>query len=92
MLDFRVETQLDFLKWVNLGGVKIFELSTQMIDRIIELTAKYSDTPMDLADASLIVASEAARIDEIITIDSDFYVYRNFKYRMLNNIFAEAMK
>ena len=92
MLDFRVETQLDFLKWVNLGGVKIFELSTQMIDRIIELTAKYSDTPMDLADASLIVASEAARIDEIITIDSDFYVYRNFKNRMLNNIFAEAMK
>ena len=82
MLDFSVDAQIGFLKWANRGGVQLFLLSSQMLDRIIELTAKYSDTPMDLADASLIIASENENIDEIITIDSDFYVYRTTAVRL----------
>ncbi len=48
---------------------------------------KYSDIPMDLADASLVVLSEKLRIKEIITIDSDYYVYRTINKEMIENIF-----
>ena len=92
MLDFSVGAQVDFLKWVSRGGVQLFQISTPMLSRIIELTAKYSDTPMDLADASLMMAAESLHIEKIITIDSDFYVYRTFQNRMLTNVFAEAIK
>ena len=34
------------------------------------------DTPMDLADASLVAVAESQDIPRIITLDSDFYVYR----------------
>jgi hypothetical protein len=38
---------------------------------------QYAEHPMDLADASLIVAAEALRTREIFTIDrSDFATYR----------------
>ena len=38
-----------------------------------ELMGKYRDRPMDLADASLIVATE--RLGRIFTIDRDFHIY-----------------
>ena len=37
---------------------------------------QYSDTPMDLADASLVATAEALNLTRIFTLDSDFYVYR----------------
>ena len=37
---------------------------------------QYSDTPMDLADASLVATAEALHLTRIFTLDSDFYVYR----------------
>ena len=58
-----------------------------MLERIIRLTIKYADSPMNLADASLIVASEKLNIKEIITIDSDFYAYRTLRHKMLKNVF-----
>lgn len=40
------------------------------------LREKYKDTPMDLADASLVAAAEQLNLKRIFTLDSDFYVYR----------------
>ena len=37
---------------------------------------QYHDTPMDLADASLVTAAEALNLTRIFTLDTDFYVYR----------------
>ena len=48
---------------------------------------KYSDVPMDFADASLIIISELENIKEILSIDSDFYVYRNIRNGYVRNIF-----
>jgi len=87
MLDFRVHTQIDFLTWVNLGGIRIENINNKDIARIIELSKKYSDVPMDLADASLVVLSERKKIKEIITIDSDYYIYRTINKEMIENIF-----
>jgi len=44
--------------------------------RMRELMSKYKDTPMDLADASLVAAAEVLGVRRIFTVDSDFVVYR----------------
>jgi len=87
MLDFNIQTQIDFLTWVQLGAVKIENIDNADILRIIDLSKKYSNVPMDLADASLVVLSENLNIKEIITIDSDYYIYRTIDKVMIENIF-----
>jgi len=87
MLDFNINAQIDFLKWIKLGGLKVEGIETKEIDKIIKLSDKYSDIPMDLADATLIIISERLGLKEIITIDSDYYIYRTTEREMLINIF-----
>jgi hypothetical protein len=87
MLDFSTKTQINFLKWINRGGLQIFDLEFYHLIRMIELSEKFTDVPMDLADATLIVASEAKGISKIASIDSDFYVYRDIRNKYLKNVF-----
>jgi len=87
LLSFNVQTQIDFLTWIKLGGILIEEIHAKDIERIIELSKKYSDVQMDLADASLVVLSEKLKIKQIITIDSDYYIYRTIDKEMIENIF-----
>ncbi len=87
MLDFNINVQIDFLKWIELGGLRIEDIESTELNRIIQLSEKYSDIPMDLADASLVIISERLRIKEIITIDSDYYIYRTVEKEMIKNIF-----
>ena len=87
MLGFSVKTQVNFLAWINRGGLEILELEYYHLLRIIELSEKFSDVPMDLADATLIVASEIRGISKIASIDSDFYIYRNIRDKYLTNVF-----
>jgi len=42
---------------------------------------------MDFTDATLIIISEIKNIDDIISIDSDFYIYRNVRNKYLKNVF-----
>lgn len=44
--------------------------------RMRALMHQYEDTPMDLADASLVAASEQTRLRVIFTVDSHFRAYR----------------
>jgi predicted nucleic acid-binding protein len=46
------------------------------LERMSALMAKYADTPMDLADASLVVLAEERRLRTVFTLDEDFRVYR----------------
>ena len=46
------------------------------VDHIMVLMEKYSNTPMDLADASLLSLAETHAFTRIFTIDSDFNIYR----------------
>jgi len=41
-----------------------------------QLMEQYRDTPMDLADASLVATAATLNLMRIFTLDSDFYVYR----------------
>jgi predicted nucleic acid-binding protein len=87
MLDFSTRTQRNFLTWIDRGGLSLIMLESHYIDRIIELTTRFDDVPMDLADASLVLASELTGFKEIATIDSDFYIYRNVRNQYLTNVF-----
>ncbi|MDX1359354.1 MAG: PIN domain-containing protein [Clostridia bacterium] len=86
MLNFSTRAQTDFLKWIGLGAVKLHEISNLSIERIIELINKYDDVPMDMADASLVVAAEETGVKEVISIDSDFNIYRTINRKYLKNI------
>ncbi|MCG8513886.1 MAG: PIN domain-containing protein [Halanaerobiales bacterium] len=92
MLDYSVNTQIDFLKWVRKGALDIKQITTEDISRIIELSEKYSDIPMDFADVSLIIIAESERIKEIISIDADFYIYRNIRNEYIKNIFNYSVR
>lgn len=76
MLDFNKQTQLDFLDWVKEGGMEIHNFDQWQLGGIREKMEKYSDLPADFADATLIEAAETRSIENIITLDRDFGVYR----------------
>jgi len=76
LLGFNRNAQTDFLTWVNAGAVTIEPITAVDLLRIKELIIKYSDLPMDFADACLVFLGEKLTISEIATIDRDFDVYR----------------
>jgi len=76
LLDFNRNAQIDFLGWMNAGAVTLEPISSDDLQRIKELTIKYSDLPMDFADACLVLLGEKLNISTVATIDRDFDVYR----------------
>lgn len=89
MLDFDNNAQVSMLEWIKRGGMAMYGIEGQDIQRMIDLTRKYNDLPMDLADASLVVAAETLGIREILTIDTDFYVYRTIDKEMIKNVLEQ---
>jgi predicted nucleic acid-binding protein len=61
---------------VERGKVIIRDATLPEIGRMRELMRDYHDTPMDLADASLVAAAEVLSILRIFTVDKHFYAYR----------------
>jgi uncharacterized protein len=63
--------------FVENGGITIWFFDHATLTRAFELMELYRDHPMDLADASLIVAAEAIGTRKVFTIDrNDFETYR----------------
>jgi len=87
MLSFSAHVQINLLKWIDRGGLHLFDFDFDHLARLVDLSEKLKDVPMDLADGSLIIASEATGVSEIATIDGEFYVYRDIRNRYLTNIF-----
>ena len=63
--------------FIRKGGMTLWDLDSIAVTRAFELMEQYADHPMDLADASLIVAAEFLTTHKIFTIDrNDFESYR----------------
>jgi len=92
MLDFSVAVQISFFEWVTHEGVMLFEIQQRDFSKIVELTKKYSDRPMDFADATLVIAAEKTGIKKIISIDSDFDIYRLPGKIKIENVFKDFCK
>jgi predicted nucleic acid-binding protein len=88
MLNFNIHVQLDFFEWVLRRGLILAEINQHDIPRIIDLIHKYQDLPMDFADATLVLTAEKTGIKEIISIDSDFDIYRLPGKERIHNVFA----
>jgi predicted nucleic acid-binding protein len=78
MLDFNVKVQIDLLEWIMKEGVLLQEITLKDIGRIIELTRKYCDRPL----------AEKTGIKKIISIDSDFDIYRLPRKVKIENVFS----
>ncbi len=58
-------------------GASIWNFDRASLLRAFELMETYADRPMDLADASIIVAAEELKTRKVFTIDrNDFQTYR----------------
>ena len=68
-----VQKLLSFLRDGHLR--LIFDLEAET-DRVAKLMAKYSDLPMSLADACLVRMTELQSESVVLTLDSDFRLYR----------------
>ena len=62
--------------WIKDKDLLIFAFTQADIEKMPILMAKYQDQPMDMADASLVVAAESLNTTLIFTLDKDFFVYR----------------
>ena len=86
MLDFNLQVQIDFLKWIELGAVGVYDITQKDLATIIEMMERYTNVPMDLADASLMLVAHQEGIRKIVSIDSDFDIYRTLKSGFLENL------
>jgi len=65
-----------FWKLISARLVQLDNPPTNEWERLRELMRQYADTPMDLADASLVSAAERLGVRQILTLDSHFRAYR----------------
>lgn len=69
--------QRELWDFIAAGGLDIYDIPVPDYGRLKELMGKYSDKPMDLADATLVLIAEVKKIRKIFTLDkSDFSIYR----------------
>ncbi|MDX9885666.1 PIN domain-containing protein [Thauera sp.] len=88
MLGHSVDRQLAFLEWVERGGVEVTTPGAGAVSLIRQLSEKYRDLPMDIADGSLIVLALESGVRDILTLDRDFDVYRLPDRSRFNNVLA----
>jgi uncharacterized protein len=58
------------------GDLQIATPTPAATERAADLMERYSDRPMDLADATLVALAEERRLTRIFTLDDDFHIYR----------------
>jgi uncharacterized protein len=80
------EAALDVLRWSLRGGLTLDGAPQEALVTVLTISERFADLPFDLADASIAEAAERLRINQILSIDADFDVYRDQKGRSLINV------
>ena len=77
LLNFSTNAQLAALDFIVQSIVEIVPTDIESTQKAKKLIAKYSDLPMDYADATLVCLASETGIRNIVTFDQkDFSVYR----------------
>ena len=77
LLNFSSEVQDSLWLFIQRGGIEIYPLEKELLNRCRELMKQYRDLPMDLADATLVALADVLEISKIFTLDyKDFSIYR----------------
>lgn len=72
-----IAATLPLYRWVEQGGLDILPLARDELVTAIDWIERYADRPMDLADASLVVAALKTGASTVWTLDrADFETYR----------------
>jgi uncharacterized protein len=77
---------LDFLRWALRGGIEIDTPAGSALADVLSISERFQELPFDLADASVAEAAARLRIRQVLTIDSDFDVYRDKAGKPLANV------
>jgi predicted nucleic acid-binding protein len=64
------------LNLLETGALTIGFSADGHLARIVELMRRYADVPMSVADACLVRMSEIVPSSTVLTLDSDFHIYR----------------
>jgi len=77
LLNFSVKAQTAAIDFVLKSVVELIPASGESLKKVRALMRKYSDPPMDYADATIVCLGMDAGIKNIITLDKkDFSIYR----------------
>ena len=81
LLNFSVKAQTAAIDFVLKSVVEIIPSSVKSLKKAKNLIKKYSDLPMDYADATIVCLAMDTGIHDIITFDQkDFNIYRVKKH------------
>lgn len=89
LLDFSVQAQSDFVRWVGSGALSVMGMGNADWARVADLLVKYRDLPMSFTDASLVATCERLEIKEVATVDRDFDIYRYRGRTGFQNVFLK---
>lgn len=81
---------LDFLRWAQRGGITLDRAEDHSLAEVLLISERFADMPFDLADASIAEAAARLKIRQILTIDTDFDVYRGRDGKPLINVLRSA--
>ncbi len=77
ILNFSIKAQCAALDFVLESIVEIVPSNTESLKKTKNLMRKYSDLPMDFADATIVCLATETGIHNIVTFDKkDFAIYR----------------
>ncbi len=77
ILNFSIKAQCAALDFVLESVVEIVPSNTESLKKTKNLMRKYSDLPMDFADATIVCLATETGIHNIVTFDKkDFAIYR----------------
>jgi predicted nucleic acid-binding protein len=88
------EAALDFLRWASEGALVLDAPSAEdlsdTLGNVLRISECFRDLPFDLADASIAEAALRHGIQHVLTIDSDFDVYRDAKGKALRPVLRDG--
>ena len=76
---------------VSQGHIEIAFSLREEIEVIRELMKRYQSVPMSLADACLVRMSELYPQSDLLTIDSDFWIYRKHQNQVIPVIMPDNL-
>jgi uncharacterized protein len=80
------DAALDFLRWAQRGALSMDTPIMATLETVLQISVRFASMPFDLADASIAEAAARLKINHILTVDSDFDVYRDPAGDVLTNV------
>jgi predicted nucleic acid-binding protein len=80
------EAALDFLRWAQRGAISCDAPVQASLATVLQISVRFASLPFDLADASIAEAASRLKIRHILSVDSDFDVYRDPAGEALMNV------